>query len=405
MKKAPAVWKRLLHLMAGFVPLAYGVWRWSGPLSIHTLIIAGGLFFTAAVVLAGGRAVKFLAEFTQAAITLAFLDLALRHVKIPELWNVVRQLDPLLILAGMFTFAIGVWFRGYRWYFLLEGKGKVRRRDAVFATYISYFGNFALPARAGELIRIVALGERTGISKAAATASVLMEKISDLLMLVLVILCLLGFTGLGGPTLRFIVGLGAVIAVVLISMMVAAIVLRRLYPLRSEGAVAGSRSKIRQFLHGFVEGMRPASRPAHMGRFLLYSLVAWGFISCACYIFLASQGLIDWLRDFGRAGPIASTLLLVVLVNASTLIPAGPGSAGPYQAAVMLAFALIGAGSMEAGSVEYHNAAAFSILLWIGQAFPSMIVGGMLFFRSGLTVQILRTAEREAAEAMMPPDG
>ncbi len=101
---------------------------------------------------------------------------------------------------------------------------------------------------------------------------------------------------------------------------------------------------------------------------------------------------------------MASTLLLVVLMNASTLIPAGPGSAGPYQAAVMLGFSLIGTGSMEAGSVAYHNAAAFSILIWIGQALPSILIGGLLFFRSGFTVQLLRTAEREAAEAMMPPD-
>ncbi len=391
-------------MMGGMAPLAYGVWRWSTPLSIHTFLIAGGVIFTVAVVLAKGRAVKLLAEFTQASITFAFLDLALRHVKLPELLYALRHLDPILIFAGMFAFTMGIWFRGYRWYFLLEGKGKIRRWDAVFSTYVSYFGNFALPARAGELIRIVVLGERTGVSKATATASVLMEKIADLLTLVIVVLCLLGFTGLGGPTLRFIVGIGAVVAVVLISVMVGAIILRKVFPLEDEPGVAGPGNRIRRFLHFFVEGMRPASRPEHVGRFLLLSFVAWGLISYSCYIFLTSQGLIDWLHEFGRAGPIASTLLLVVLVNASTLIPAGPGSAGPYQAAVMLAFTLIGASSMEAGSAAYHNAAGFSILLWIGQALPSVIVGGVLFFRSGLTMQILRTAEREAAEVMMPPD-
>ena len=405
MRKTPVAWKRLLHVMGGLAPLAYGVWRWSGLVSIHTLLIAGGLFFTAAVVLAGGRAVRLLAEFTQAAITLAFLDLALRHVRLPDLVNALRHLNLWLVLAGMLAFTTAVWFRGYRWFFLLEGRGKVRRLDAVNATYISYFGNYALPARAGELIRIVVLGERTGVSKATATASVFMEKIADLLTLVLIILCLLGFTALGGPALRFIVGIGVAITAVLISVMVGAVVLRKIFPLEDGEEKVGSEGRIRRFLHFFVEGMRPASRPAHMGRFLLYSGIVWIFATYACYIFLSSQGLIDWLDGFSRAGPIASTLLLIVLVNASTLIPAGPGSAGPYQAAVMLAFTLMGAGSMEAGSVAYHNAAAFSILLWIGQALPSVVVGGILFFRSGLTVQILRTAEREAAEAMMPSDG
>ena len=404
MKKIPAWWRRLLHLSGGLLPLVYGIWRWNDLLSIHTLLIAGGLFFTVAVILAKGRAVKMLAEFMQAAITLAFLDLALRHVKLSELWQALRNLDPFLILAGMTAFTIGIWFRGYRWFFLLEGEGKIRRIDAVYATFVSYFGNFALPARAGELIRIIVLGERTGISKAAATASVLMEKIADLLTLVVVLLCLLGFTELAGPTLRFIVGIGVVVAIALFSIMIVAIVLRRFFPLEEGSGTENPWKRSRRFLHFFVEGLKPASRPAHMGRFLLYSFVAWAFIGYSCYIFLSSQGLINWLHEFGRAGPVASTILLVVLMNASTLIPAGPGSAGPYQAAVMLGFSLIGTGSMEAGSVAYHNAAAFSILIWIGQALPSIIIGGLLFFRSGFTVQLLRTAEREAAEAMMPAD-
>lgn len=398
------MWRRLLHLLGGLIPLAYGLWRWQSPLSIHTLLVVGGVFFTLAVVLARGRAVRMLAEFTQAAITLAFLDLALRHVKLPELWNALRHLDLWLVLLGMFAFTMGIWFRGYRWYFLLEAKGMISHRDAIFSTYVSYFGNFALPARAGELIRIVVLGERTGVSKATAAASVIMERMSDLLILIVIILCLLGFTGLGGPALRWIVGLGAVIAVTLIALMVMVIILRRLFPLDDESEESSHESRVRRFLHFFVEGMRPVSRPEHMARFLLYSFVAWGLIGFSFYIFLTSQGLVEWLREFGRAGPVASTLLLVVLVNASTLIPAGPGSAGPYQAAVMLAFTLIGAEAMEAGSVAYHNAAGFSILLWIGQALPSVIVGGVLFFRSGLTLHLLRSAEREAVEVMMPPD-
>jgi len=402
--KAPVLWRRLLHLLGGLVPLAFGLWRWQSLLSIHTLLVVGGVFFTLAVVLARGRAVRMLAEFTQAAITLAFLDLALRHVKLPELWNALRHLDPALVLLGMVAFTMGIWFRGYRWYFLLEGKGKIRHSDAVLSTYVSYFGNFALPARAGELIRIVTLAERTGVNKATTAASVVMEKISDLLTLVVVILCLLTFTGLGGPALRWIVGLGTIVAVTLIALMVVAIILRRLFPLEAGNEGSSSEGRLRRFLHFFVEGLRPASRPEHMGRFLFYSFVAWGLISCSCYVFLTSQGLVEWLHEFGRVGPVASTLLLVVLVNASTLIPAGPGSAGPYQAAVMLAFTLIGAEAMEAGSVAYHNAAGFSILLWIGQALPSVIVGGVLFFRSGLTLQLLRSAEREAAEVMMPPD-
>jgi len=177
----PGFWKRTLHLSVGLIPLAWGVWRWHSVFSVYTLLLGGGLWFTLAVLLRRGRGVKGLAEFAQAAVTLIFLDLALRNVRIGDLWQVLAGLDPLLLLWGMGTFALAIALRGYRWFFLLERGGPVRIRDAVTTTFISFFGNFALPARAGEVIRILAIGEMTGVSRAAAVASVALEKLSDIL--------------------------------------------------------------------------------------------------------------------------------------------------------------------------------------------------------------------------------
>jgi uncharacterized membrane protein YbhN (UPF0104 family) len=151
--------------------------------------------------------------------------------------------------------------------------------------------------------------------------------------------------------------------------------------------------------------MRPAADLSRLGPFLFYSLLSWGLIAYSCYSFLGSEGLTDWLRESSRVGPVASSLLLVILVNASTLIPAGPGSAGPYQAAVMLAFTLLGTGAGAPGSEAYHNAAAFSIVYWIGHAAPALVVGGAVFLGSGLGFKTLRRAEREAAVRLMPEEG
>ncbi len=404
MTSIPVLWRRTLHLLAGLVPLTYGVWRWTGPLSVHTLLIAGGLFYTVWVVLRRGRYAPYLGEFAQGTVTVIFLDLALRHVELARLWEVLSTLDPRLLLWGMTTFTIGVWFRGYRWYFLLEEKGKVRVRDAVFSTYVSYFGNYALPARAGEVLRIVVLGQRTGLSKTKITASVALEKLSDLLALVGMVVYLMGFTSLAGPTLRWLAWTGGALALFLVGALLAVILLRKQLPLGTGEQGGPAAGRFRRAIHNFVEGMRPASDPAHLGRFFLYSAVSWVLIAYSCYVFLDAEGLVLWLEGASRVGPVASTLLLVILVNASTLIPAGPGSAGPYQAAVVLSFVLLGTGAAEAGTEAYHHAAAFSIVYWLGHAVPALAVGGFLFFRSGLTLQLLRSAERQATDRVIPMD-
>lgn len=400
----PAIWRRALHVSAGLIPLAYGVWRWQSLLSLQSFLIIAGLGYTIAVVLKSGRKVWGLAEFFQGAITLVFLDLALRHVDLGDLWGVLRRLNVPIFFWGMLVWAVSIWSRGYRWFFLLEGNGTLRPRDAVFTTYVSFFGNYALPARAGEVLRILVLGQYAGVSKTKAGASVALEKLSDLLALLVMVIYLLGFTRLGGPALRWVGWAGGLLTVALLIALLAAVYLKSQFPLRevSEGSPSGQR--LRRFLHHFVEGLRPASRPAHLGRFLIFSVISWVLIAYSCYAFLDSQGILPWLRESSRVGVVSSTLLLVILVNASTLIPAGPGSAGPYQAAVILGFTLLGTGASAAGSVAYHNAAAFSIVYWVGHAIPSLLIGGILFFRSGFTLRLLRSAERQAADLMIHPD-
>jgi uncharacterized protein (TIRG00374 family) len=400
----PVIWRRTLHILAGLIPLTYGVWRWQTPLSLQSFLIALGLIYTVAVLLKRGHSVWGLAHFSQGAITLIFLDLALRHVTLADLWAVLRQLDPLLMLWGMAIVLASIWLRGYRWYFLLENKGQLRPRDAVFATFLSFFGNFTLPARAGEVLRILVLGHRTGVSKTTATASVALEKLSDLLALAVMIAYLLGFSNLGGPTLRWVGWVTGLLAAGLIALLIVVIFLRKQYPFLEEHENSDRGHHLRHFLHNFVEGLRPAARPTHLGRFLLYSIISWALIAYSCYVLLDSQGLLPWMSESSRVGFLAASLLIVILVNASTLIPAGPGSAGPFQAAVVLSFTLLGTGAGVAGSEAYHNAAAFSIVYWVGNAIPSLLVGGILFLRSGLTMSVLRSADRQAADRMLHGD-
>ena len=61
--------------------------------------------------------------------------------------------------------------------------GRISARAALWPTTAGYLGNVVLPARLGEVIRIVLISRRTPVTATAATASVLIERVVDLLAL------------------------------------------------------------------------------------------------------------------------------------------------------------------------------------------------------------------------------
>src|SRR5919204_1393332 len=88
------------------------------------------------------------------------------------------------LVGAAVLYSIATLLRGERWHRILHVIGvDVSRQDAYGLTTVGYMGNNVLPARAGEMLRVVLLSRRTDAGKRALLGTVVAERILDALAL------------------------------------------------------------------------------------------------------------------------------------------------------------------------------------------------------------------------------
>ena len=113
------------------------------------------------------------------------LWLFFRNLDFAELARTLSAAHPgWLALALAITF-FNFPFRSWRWTRLLHHVQRVSQREAFSATCIGFAASVLLPARAGEIVRPAVLSRRTGLPFAPALASIAVERLIDLVAVVL----------------------------------------------------------------------------------------------------------------------------------------------------------------------------------------------------------------------------
>ncbi|HMS35070.1 MAG TPA: lysylphosphatidylglycerol synthase transmembrane domain-containing protein [Ignavibacteria bacterium] len=119
-------------------------------------------------------------------LTFFFLYLAFRGNDFNELFIVLKNANYLYAIAGAVTgIMLGGYFRALRWRYFLNPLKKDIKMDILFSSMmIGYMMNSIIP-RAGEVYRPVMLANKEKISKASAFGTILVERVFDLLSLLI----------------------------------------------------------------------------------------------------------------------------------------------------------------------------------------------------------------------------
>src|SRR6266513_1174577 len=105
----------------------------------------------------------------------------------PELPSSAGALAWLVGAAVMY--AVATVLRGERWHRILELTGfEVSRSDAYGLTTVGYMGNNVLPARAGEMLKVVLLSKRVDAGKRSLFGTVVAERLLDGIALAAILL-------------------------------------------------------------------------------------------------------------------------------------------------------------------------------------------------------------------------
>jgi len=125
-------------------------------------------------------------------IILLSLYYVFNNVSIAEVTNAIVSVRYIYLLPALFLVGMSFLFRAMRWRYLVSSIKKVNTVNLFSPLMVGFMGNI-LPARAGELIRAYLLGKKESISFSASFATIFMERLLDMGMVLLLLLWVLLF--------------------------------------------------------------------------------------------------------------------------------------------------------------------------------------------------------------------
>ena len=305
------------------------------------------------------------------AVTGGCLYLALRGAEWAEILAVLGRTHYGWVAVMAVISVVVLYIRALRWRVLLQPVGRVAVRPLFSATAVGFMANMLLPLRAGEVIRPVLVGRQTTISTSAAVASVVLERLFDMLLLFCFLLVISVAVPVPPAMERASYVVAGVIAVLLVGLVAllryrgrAVAALRRVLG-RLPGSIG---SRVADVIEDFVTGLSGIKDGRTVGVLLLYSLAVWVAIALTF-----SCGLLA--LDVG-APLAAASVSLVVVVAAFVSLPQAPGYVGTWQAGCVWALRFYG--------VPREEAIGFSLVTHVIQLLVVVVLGATCLAADGL---------------------
>ena len=313
-------------------------------------------------------------------ISLVFLDLVFAQIDWAVLVDALAAVNYWMLLPSFALVVVSLVLRTWRWQWLLRAVGRVPFGSAFRATSIGIGANMVLPARAGEFLRAYVIGRSTGISKAAAFATLVVERIFDGFTILLSLVAVVSLVGVQSSVLKRIGMVGGLFYLGILAGVSAFYFQQTWFTGIVEGLLPDKwASRASALLQAFANGLAVLRNGRQLLIVSLQSLLIWLVIALSFYPVLLAF-------DFGSQVPLFTPFLLLPLIALGLTIPGAPGGLGIMQLMTVLALQL----SFAAGGAEYasdfaEQAAAFSLVLHFSQAAPEIIFGAWAFMTEGLT--------------------
>ena len=325
------------------------------------------------------------------ALSVVLLWWTLRDVSMSVVWHELMQSSLPLFLASAFCATIIFPLRARRWRTILQPVAPDTPLGPLWrSTAIGMMVNNLIPARAGEIARGYALTKETGIPLPTSIASLAVDRLFD--MLVLLLLAVAAFIDPAFPRGARIAGqsLGSLAqgSIVFVALLVVALYalaffpsqLVRAYELFARKVSPTLESKGKAVFLNFTEGLSVLRSPRGFLAVLSWTSLHW-----------LVNALAFWLgfRAVGMNLPFSAALFLQTLIAIGVALPSAPGFFGVFEKLANVGLAIYGVGADKATSwaIGYH------ILSFI----PITVIGVYYFARLGLHFKEIETARESSA--------
>jgi uncharacterized protein (TIRG00374 family) len=310
-------------------------------------------------------------------ISIIFLFLALKKVDVKEIGGSLINANLFYFFLTILITFIAFFLRAVRWKVLLSPIKSFPLVVVFNATMIGFMCNYTLPARVGEVVRAYLIGTRGSISKSAAFATIIVERVMDLFTLLLFAAIILIFFSV--PLFLKKIGFTIFILNILVFLFLVIIQKKSVLfiriiekPLSLFGKKIKERVKV--LLSAFIEGLDILGNPS--------SFVMASFISLGIWII---TGLHFYVLFFSLPIrlPLHAAFLDMVILTFGIMIPSTSGFIGTFQFFVKEGLMIF--------NIDPNMALSYSILLYATQFLLVVGVGLISLWVWGLNFKYLKT--------------
>ena len=323
-------------------------------------------------------------------VSVIFLFLFFRKIDWQAVGNIFRQVELLYTLPLMLVNFLTILIRSKRWEYLLRSIKRVPLVELYKTMAIGFMANYLLPARVGEVIRAILLGNRVRISKTASFATIVVEKVFDgftLMLMFLVVVLFLPFPTSGSTVFnRENIKLVGLLSFLFYLAVLGTLLLMRFHNQRVNRVFGfflkpfppSLASKIKEKVEAFIVGLGILRNARDIVMTCLYSVLVWGVTLLLIYALFF---------PFKINLSLLSAMFLMVVLVFGIAIPSAPGFIGTFHWACAAALMFLG--------VEANLAKSYAIVLWFISFIPITSLGLFLLWKEGLSFQALKPVDPE----------
>ena len=245
-----------------------------------------------------------------------------------------------IALAELF-YAGFILIRGWRWLVILRASApQASYADVTAVTGIGFAMNSVSPFKLGELLRIGAIAPRAGIGVGEAGATVVVERVLDVLALLVIAVGAAAISGAGTNSFGLWSG---VLAIAALSIVIGALAyLMVTYPEPTLAVIDRMATHLPPRVGSFVDrfaasvlkGFASLRSPGRLALAGVLSIVVWLCIAA---------GLVSYFRALSPQLALSTLVLACTIFIISQAISVTPGSVGTYEGFFLLVLTTFGA--------------------------------------------------------------
>jgi uncharacterized protein (TIRG00374 family) len=287
---------------------------------------------------------------------------AFKEVSLTQLYTLIIGTNLFLLISGLLIVLLNVIVVTYRWWLMLLSNWKFSEFNALLGgVYLGQMFNILLPARLGELARLLFVSERTKTTKSALLGSLVLEKVVDVIAFGIALLLLI--TAMSFPTwvtepsqMLIYLAVICVIAIIFLVLwgrkfLVWIKPLMEWLPGNLGERIVGI---LERALTGF-DSMRSWKRQLSIWSLTVFSLI---LSTLTNYLILLAVDI---------QVPFVAALFVLIVLRVGNAPPSAPGKLGVFHYLAVLALSVF--------SVNKDLALAYGVLLYVVALMPKVLIG------------------------------